>query len=525
MIPTNETKYVCISHTKRLVVVLPRTAANTATMNRYNNNNGYSNGSYNSNRSSYNSNGSNGSNNSGGSAARNNAMISDAKDAYTRTFGKGAVGPFNFIGNQPITVMKKDVKGIKAKDWSYLLKFDGSRAIVFVSNGRLFTVDRKNNFGVLKKALPSNVVGNRLAGVEMTLDCEVMYSASGGGIRLIKAFDLLSYNSEDTRKDTFLQRMADLDSVVKKHFAGVDWITASKPRPLKSLGSHVSSNGGGIMAMNNNSGSPIDGIVLMQNSAPYKRGSHATCLKYKNPDEQTIDLRVDMDAEVDPLFDELYPVDLMCYDGAKKREVLFAKTLLTRAEVNKYGVMMRMGSPRTIYELAFVPEFELTPVGSATQPTKMPAWPKSGYALTPGGSNNNNNNRRNIPSIITANLTGSKVGSNTVTLTDAAGSTFSYKAAGTKLAVGKVMQFALLPKRFKPKNHRDDKEQPNALNTARSVWGAIKDPVSPEELMGKKVASKNKNKSPGGGVVVAKPHKKASPNKKKSRRRNLEGQH
>ena len=172
-----------------------------------------------------------------------------------------------------MTLCNDDIR-LLSDEWYYLLKYDGTRRVVFIWESQCYLIDRNNNF----EFIPA--WGDRFSKSEtLVLDGELLRPE--GGDRLMKIFDILYLNGNNVETKIFSERMKILSEywMSGANTTKLWWGICSTPYKLSQLLYHVDPQGGGISKSID--GFDIDGIVLMQD-VPYRRGTFKGCLKYKN---------------------------------------------------------------------------------------------------------------------------------------------------------------------------------------------------------------------------------------------------
>jgi bifunctional non-homologous end joining protein LigD len=197
----------------------------------------------------------------------------------SRTYGRGRPlnAPAAFIHPcQPI-VAKQPPSG---PGWAHELKHDGYRLQIHVRDGRvrLYTI----NGADWSKRYPLIVEAVRKIDGSVILDAEVVWIGSDGAANfdalhsrvndqraVALAFDLMSLDGEDFRREPFSERKAVLRKVLRRTRRGIQYVE------------HTEGDGGEMFKAVCKLG--LEGIVSKKVDAPYRSGPSKTWIKVKNP--------------------------------------------------------------------------------------------------------------------------------------------------------------------------------------------------------------------------------------------------
>jgi bifunctional non-homologous end joining protein LigD len=196
-----------------------------------------------------------------------------------RSFGRGRPlnAPAAFIHPcQPI-VAKQPPSGA---GWAHELKHDGYRLQIHVRDGRvrLYTI----NGADWSKRYPLITEAAVRIGGSAVLDAEVVWIGSDGAANfdalhsrvndqsaVALAFDLMSLDGEDFRKEPFSERKAVLRKVLRRTRRGIQYVE------------HTEGDGEMFKAVCKLG---LEGIVSKKLDAPYRSGPSKTWIKVKNPE-------------------------------------------------------------------------------------------------------------------------------------------------------------------------------------------------------------------------------------------------
>lgn len=200
----------------------------------------------------------------------------------------------HFIGVQAKTLGVDNLPTLSQNKMAlwYLLKYDGERRLIYVSDHNVFLIDRKNYFTHMKQwrvKYPG----------EMVCDGELL---NQNGKPVVKVFDLM-YLRENVESKPFTERLKILNEFAKAARLP-DWFIVSTPYHLSNLKHHLDKDN---KIMHKFMGFDVDGIVLMVDTG-YYRGAFDGCFKLKNLEFNTMDLEVMSIIEDDVEFE----LDLGC---------------------------------------------------------------------------------------------------------------------------------------------------------------------------------------------------------------------
>ena len=254
-------------------------------------------------------------------------------DAYMQL-----VGSDRFIGIQPRTLSQEDLHSIDS-EWYYLVKYDGERRILFVYDGACFLIDRNNRMTFVPEWNGSFPVKDTLvldgellkttSGLKMKI-FDAMYLDQGKNIEYLKFTDRISKLSE------YLSRSLQIDV-----WNGQNWCIVSTPYKVTELSTHLTATGDVVDMCDD---FECDGIVLMKNTG-YYRGTFHGCLKFKNPDMNSVDLqieRISPPKKKGSTCSNLSLVMMHCYSRGKFGTKWITDTTVSREDMQKYR--MRIGS-------------------------------------------------------------------------------------------------------------------------------------------------------------------------------------
>jgi bifunctional non-homologous end joining protein LigD len=177
---------------------------------------------------------------------------------------------------QPI-VAKQPATG---PGWAHELKHDGYRLQIHVRDGRvrLYTI---NGAGWSKRYPQISEAAARIGG-SVILDAEVVWIGSDGVAdfealhsrandksAVALAFDLMSLDGENFRREPFSERKAVLRKVLRRSRRGIQYVE------------HTEGDGGEVFKAVCKLG--LEGIISKKLNAPYKSGLSKAWLKIKNP--------------------------------------------------------------------------------------------------------------------------------------------------------------------------------------------------------------------------------------------------
>jgi bifunctional non-homologous end joining protein LigD len=196
-----------------------------------------------------------------------------------RTYGRGRPlnAPAAFIHPcQPIVVSQPP----SGPGWAHEIKHDGYRLQIHVRDGRvrLYTVngtDWSKRYPLIVEAA-AGITGSAI------LDAEVVWLGSDGAANfdalhsrvndesaVALAFDLMSLDGEDFRREPFSERKAVLRKVLRRTRRGIQYVE------------HTEGDGGEMFTAVSKLG--LEGIVSKNLDAPYRSGRSKTWIKVKNP--------------------------------------------------------------------------------------------------------------------------------------------------------------------------------------------------------------------------------------------------
>ena len=250
---------------------------------------------------------------------RNYLTIRDVKNKYWDTLKSR-----RFVGILPKTLDNVDINVLKEyKPLLYLLKSDGERRIIYVVNGSVYLIDRKNYITIMHDW--SNDVEDK--SIELILDSELIMKGSKPYVRI---FDILFINGRNVEHLLFMDRMRLVTEFVCKmqEQNKFKFMMISEPYRIEELQSRGHCNSSGDICKEWES-VKIDGIVVMTNSG-YLRGTSVVCTKHKNACENTIDFQcMNIRGGV---------VELMVFDSDKKELVKFSETCIGEDEFEKFEI-------------------------------------------------------------------------------------------------------------------------------------------------------------------------------------------
>jgi hypothetical protein len=188
-----------------------------------------------------------------------------------------------FIGAQPQTLHKDDLSKLYQELYSVTDKADGSRYFLFVNKNKLVYLIDNNLKNVIKTDIKSNKFTNCL------IDGELIKGKDNEN-KSFYAFDILYFNNIDLRgnkKYLLKERLNELKNVVESFTSSNTFSINIKKFIYRNvfLGSDI------IMKNVQKNGYGNDGLIFTPISEPYpvKNGSWTGLLKWKQPEQNTID--------------------------------------------------------------------------------------------------------------------------------------------------------------------------------------------------------------------------------------------
>ena len=185
-----------------------------------------------------------------------------------------------FIGAQPQTLHKDDLSKLYQELYSVTDKADGARYFLFVNKNKLVYLIDNNLKNVIKTDIKSNKFTNCL------IDGELINSEN----KSFYAFDILYFNNTDLRgnkKYLLKERLNELKNVVDSFTSSPIFSINIKKFIYRNvfLGSDI------IMKNIQKNGYDNDGLIFTPINEPYpiKGGSWGALLKWKRPEQNTID--------------------------------------------------------------------------------------------------------------------------------------------------------------------------------------------------------------------------------------------
>ncbi|HEX7153937.1 MAG TPA: DNA ligase D [Thermoanaerobaculia bacterium] len=182
----------------------------------------------------------------------------------------------------PMLATLADAAPRNDQEWSYELKYDGFRAVVAITGGRMAMWSR-NQLDLAPRFPKTYDTLKKLKTPEIVLDAEIvvldekgaprfqLLQQSGGRERLI-VFDILWLDGKDVRKLPYTERRALLEKTLKKTPAGIE--------VAQTLAM------GGEEALQHAAASGFEGIIAKQNVSTYETRRSKAWLKVKAINQQ-----------------------------------------------------------------------------------------------------------------------------------------------------------------------------------------------------------------------------------------------
>ena len=191
-----------------------------------------------------------------------------------------------FPGPQPVTVEKKDLSILKNKEYVVCEKSDGERYVMLLINidnkPMCFMINRNNDLYFMDLSFKKEVFEGSI------FDGELIKTKKGDWNYLIH--DCMVYNGKNYTKIAHnLRYTCIIDFITKRYVNKTDDCFAIKTKIFYRYGNLLSETWQHISATTENK---IDGLIFTPVHGPIKFGRDYSLLKWKEPDNHTMDLLV-----------------------------------------------------------------------------------------------------------------------------------------------------------------------------------------------------------------------------------------
>ncbi len=191
-----------------------------------------------------------------------------------------------FPGPQPVTIERKDIDLLKKNEYMVCEKSDGERYVMLLINidqkPMCFMINRNNDFYFMDLSFKKEVFEGSI------FDGELIKTKAGDWNYLIH--DCMIYNGTDfTKQPHNLRYACIIDFIVKRYVSKKTDCFNIKTKIFYHYGNLLDQTWNHIFTTTENK---IDGLIFTSVNGPIKFGRDYSLLKWKEPDNHTMDLLV-----------------------------------------------------------------------------------------------------------------------------------------------------------------------------------------------------------------------------------------